>query len=75
MLVELLHKWNAALDENKIIRVLLLDYSKAFDKVNHNKLIEKLKNLGTPQILINWFTSFLEERTIRTKILIQWKTT
>ena len=43
MLVELVHKWNAALAINEVIRVLLLDYSKVYDKVNHEKLIEKLK--------------------------------
>lgn len=68
-LVELVHRWQQALDEpGNALRVLLLDYSKAFDRVDHNILLRKLANMGIPDFLIRWFTSFLCGRRQRTKI-------
>ena len=39
------------------------DYVKAFDKVNHSLLIQKLNRYGINQSLFNWITSFLSDRT------------
>lgn len=36
-----------------------VDYSKAFDKINHQILIAKLKYLGPEEILIKFFTNYL----------------
>ena len=33
--------WITALDNNKFVDIIYLDYAKAFDKVCHNKLIAK----------------------------------
>ena len=44
-------------------RVLLLDFSKAFDLTNHNILLQKLASFGLPNILMKWITSFLTKRT------------
>lgn len=41
---------------------IYLDYAKAFDKVDHNLLLEKLKIYGFPQQLIDWISSFLKDR-------------
>ena len=59
------------------MRVLLLDYSKAFDRVDHSILLRKLANMGIPDFLVRWFTSFLCDRRQRTKIgniLSEWTT-
>lgn len=50
------------------VRTLLLDYSKAFDLVNHNILLGKLRNAGTPACLVRWCAAFLVERQQRVKI-------
>ena len=34
------------LDKGREVNAILLDFSKAFDQVNHLKLVEKLKQIG-----------------------------
>ena len=50
------------------VRILLCDFSKAFDLVDHGKLLEKLSSLGVPDYLIKWCASFLTQREQRVKI-------
>ena len=46
-LVEMTHKWYEATDtRNTYVRIVLPDFSKAFDLINHNILIEKLQVFG-----------------------------
>jgi Reverse transcriptase (RNA-dependent DNA polymerase) len=68
-LVDILHHWHQALDENKYVRVLFIDYAKAFDHVDHTKFIAKLRHeYNVPTILVNWLCSFLSNRRQRVKI-------
>ena len=47
VLVEMVHYWYKATDKpGNVVRVLLFDYSKAFDHINHHTLIQKLINIG-----------------------------
>lgn len=41
------------------IDAILLDFSKAFDKVDHQGLLSKLEHLGIRHSLLNWTQSFL----------------
>ena len=59
MLVEDLAR-NAGL--GKQTDLILLDFSKAFDKVNHSKLIWKLHNYGIRSNVLNWIVAFLGDR-------------
>ena len=43
----------------------VLDFSKAFDKVPHHLLIEKLKYYNLNEDVVGWITSFLSDRTQR----------
>ena len=45
-----------------------LDFSKAFDSVNHSKLIEKLGYAGIGGTLLAWFNNYLEGRLQRVVI-------
>ena len=45
------------------IDAVLLDFSKAFDKVDHEKLLTKLLSLGIGASLHLWIRSFLSNRT------------
>jgi hypothetical protein len=42
--------------------LLILDFSKAFDKVSHKKLLFKLGNYGIRDTTIKWIGSFLNNR-------------
>ena len=42
---------------------MFLDYSKAFDKVPHKRLLHKLKFYGIRESTNQWISSFLENRT------------
>ena len=42
--------------------LILLDFSKAFDKVNHSKLIWKLHNYGIRSDVLSWIRAFLGDR-------------
>lgn len=44
------------------------DLKAAFDRVNHNILIAKLKHLGIPPNFLQWIESYLTNRRLRVKI-------
>jgi retron-type reverse transcriptase len=48
--------------------LVLLDFAKAFDKVSHKKLVQKLEAYGISSILVKWIESFLTGR--RQRVLI-----
>ena len=45
--------------------VVILDFYKAFDKVPHRQLLEKLDASGIRGIIHKWFTAYLTNRTQR----------
>ena len=51
-----------AMDDKKLTMVVLLDFSKAFDSIDHNKLLTKLKSLGTSSFALHWFRSYLKDQ-------------
>ena len=67
-LVSVLHLWQSALDKGDSVRALFVDFSKAFDRVNHNILLHKLRLRGIPGFLLKWFYSFLAERRQRVRV-------
>ena len=49
-------------EENKYTLGVFIDLSKAFDTVNHDILLTKLKYFGIKNTYIDWFKSYLENR-------------
>ena len=43
--------------------ILLLDFSKAFDRVSHSLLFHKLSHYGIQGTLLSWLNSFLNDRS------------
>ena len=65
----LLHQCYPSRDASKqCARILLLDFSKAFDLINHNILLQKIASFGIPNILMKWIASLLTERTQKSKL-------
>lgn len=60
-----------ALGDEAQFDCIVTDYSKAFDKVNLNLLIEKLRAFGISDPLLSWFLNYL---TIR-KQIVKYKST
>ena len=58
------------INNRKIVGALYLDFSKAFDSINHLRLINKLNDMGIPTKLLSWISSYLENRRIKTKLRI-----
>lgn len=51
------------LNEGKNVDVIYLDFAKAFDKVDFNIVLQKIKRLGIQNETLNWITSFLTNRS------------
>ena len=51
------------LEEDANADVVYLDFAKAFDKVDHKRLLKKLKSLGITGKVYNWLEDFLQKRT------------
>jgi len=50
------------LDQKKSMITVFLDFTKAFDTVKHNILIDKLRFLGIRGLSLEWFRSYLSGR-------------
>jgi len=62
-LILTIHDISQALNNNKLVDVAVLDFSKAFDKVPHRRLISKLEFYGLKGEISQWVCKFLQNRT------------
>ena len=68
-LLDVFHNWLSSLDSSgQYVRICYLDFSKAFDRINLNILVQKLIAISARPSLIKWISNFLSERTHRVKI-------
>ena len=51
-----------AMDKMQITALVLLDLSKAFDSIDHARLLHKLSIVGVSPSTVNWFKSYLSNR-------------
>merc|ERR1712074_392555 len=68
VLTQLLCHYNdiyEALHEGKRLDTVFLDFAKAFDKVDHNILLEKVKKHGIGGKIGRWIMEFLNGRKFR----------
>lgn len=59
------HHALSALENGSQLDVLYVDFSKAFDKVDHLLLLSKLRNLGLADLIIDWLSSFISSWSYR----------
>ncbi len=62
-LIQLIDDLAHTLTHGKQVDLVLLDFSKAFDKVTHLKLLFKLQEHGVSDLTLNWIQSFLTGRS------------
>ena len=60
-------KINKALDDHLHAVVCFVDFSNAFDSLNHQKLLNILDDMGVRGLVKDWFGNYLFNRKIRKK--------
>ena len=61
-LIKSIDEWLSAIDNNEIVGTLFIDLSTAFDLVNYDILLEKLKLYGMHESTVRWFSSYRKGR-------------
>ena len=56
------------LDEGSSVDIIYLDFQKAFDKVPHGRLLDKIRNAGIANKIVDWSENWLDERLQRVGI-------
>ena len=62
------HNLQSSLDAGQESRLISLDFSSAFDKVNHRALLFKIRNLGVGDRFLDILNDFLSNRTQRVSV-------
>lgn len=62
------NRWTQAKAAHLTTGVVLVDMSKAFDRVQHERLLSVLFSMGIGGTVLQWFGSYLSERLQRVKV-------
>ena len=58
-LLQMINKWLDAINSSQMIGMVMIDFRKAFDLVDHTLLLKKLKYYKISEETISWFSSYL----------------
>ncbi|PKU46837.1 rna-directed dna polymerase from mobile element jockey- hypothetical protein [Limosa lapponica baueri] len=58
------------IDEGRVVDVVYLDFSKAFDTVSHSILICKLRKCGLDEWTVGWIENWMKDRAQRAQSLV-----
>ena len=61
-ILKLVDRVNDAFDNSLIPAALFLDIKKAFDTIDHDKLLQILKSIGIHNVPLKWFHSYFSNR-------------
>nr|pir hypothetical protein F38E1.1 - Caenorhabditis elegans [Caenorhabditis elegans] len=67
-MLESLNDWTKSIDLGEQIDIIYLDFSKAFDRLPHDLLLDKLVSLRMNNNLLIWLNEFLSNRSFRVRI-------
>ena len=61
-LLEATNNWSINIDKGLLNGIIFIDLKKAFDTIDHEIVLQKLKNYGVEQKSLTWFRSYLDSR-------------
>ena len=64
-LLTCMESWTDMIEKGQSIDIIYTDFAKAFDKVPHQRLLRKMKDIGIVGNVLNWVRSFLTGRNQR----------
>ena len=67
-LLESLNDWTRNIDDKRSTVLIYVDFSKAFDVVQHDKLFIKLRAYGICGTLLDWLINLFSKRSFSTKV-------
>lgn len=67
-LIEKFDDFTRAIDNNLNVDIIYYDISKAFDTIEHTRLLAKLKLIGLGPNIVSWIESFVGNRTFTVNI-------
>ena len=70
-ILDIISQMQTNIDHKLFSRGIFIDLRKAFDKVNHSILLEKLKHYGIRGIVNEWFSSNLTSRTQTNQVWLE----
>lgn len=59
--------FNRELDRGNMVLAVFLDFKRAFETIDRNMLLQKLRNIGIKDVALKWFESYLHNRRQRVK--------
>ena len=68
LLIHLTERWREAVERKLFVGILFVDFTKAFDTVSHNILLQKLNDLGIRGNIWLWLKNYQTERRQFVKI-------
>lgn len=67
-LVEMTYDWSVFINNKVDFHCVYFDFSKAFDRVNHQLLVHKLRSLRLDEKSVNWVQSYLCDRVFSVRV-------
>ena len=67
-IISFTNKTFQAFNKGNCVLGIFIDFSKAFDTIDHDILLLKLKSIGFKSTAIKWIENYLKDRSQRTKI-------
>ena len=66
--ISMIHSWSQSTDgSDAAVRIVLFDYKKAFDLIDHGILAEKISRLPISKAVVRWTIDSLLDRKLRLK--------
>jgi hypothetical protein len=63
-LIQMYDQWLEEVEDGKMVGVMMVDLSAAFDMVDHKLLLEKLELFGLDENALQWVSSYLSQRCL-----------